>query len=159
MDNNEEQPTEIDHGAWIPFLIRKKRFAECMILAWQEVEDKVDQMTVQEFKLSYLPDKKDARVDLLRDNIGFQNKLKFLKLMDRLSDNDISIIQKFVEERNKLFHGYVFGDRSLLVIPEEEKNHLMGLASKASQIVTNRAFGVWVDEGTGDMGNANVSRI
>ena len=74
---SDEEPTEADHGAWIPFLIRKGRFTECIILAWQEVEDMVDQMTVQEFELLLTPEKQDPQVDILRDNVGFGVKLKF----------------------------------------------------------------------------------
>ncbi len=155
---SEESPTDVDHGAWIPFLKRKRRFAECMILAWQEVEDKIDQMTVQEFELLYAPDKEDPRVDILRDNVGFQHKLKFLKDMGRLSANDTTTIQEFAKERNKLFHGNVFSARHPISMPEEEKTHLMDLASKASQIAVNRGFGIWFDEGTGDLGNKNVPK-
>jgi hypothetical protein len=141
--------------AQIPFLARSRRFADCMILAWQEVEDKVDQMTVQEFGLFYVPEKRDPRVDLLRDNIGFQQKLKFLRTRIRFSRNDIKTIQEFAQERHKLVHGNIFTSRHPVAVNEQEKTRLMDLALRASQISTNRVFRVWVDEGTGDAGNKN----
>jgi hypothetical protein len=137
----------------ISFLVRTRRFAECMIFAWQVVEDIVDQMTVQEFGLLYQPDKIDPKVDLLRDNIGFQQKLRFLKNRTRLSTTDIRTIQEFTQERHKLFHGNIFTSRRPVGVPEQEKTRLMELAQKASQICTNRCFRVWFDEGTGDTGN------
>lgn len=142
----------------IPFLIRKRRFAECMILAWQNVEDMIDQMTIQEFELLCTPDKQDPRVDILRDNVGFQAKLRLLKDMGRLSVIDRDAINRFSDERNKLFHGGIFSNPSPLTIPENEKTRLMELAGKASQIVLNRGFGVWFDEGTGDLGNKDIPK-
>ncbi len=118
----------------------------------------VTQMTVQEFKLLLAPEKEDPRVDILRDNVGFQNKLKFLKDMGRLSENDVAIVKQFSTERNKLFHGSVFTSSHPVEMPTVEKKRLMALANKASQIVTNRTVGVWVGEGTGDVGNKNVSK-
>jgi hypothetical protein len=52
----------------------------------------------------------------------------------------------------------MFGIYHLTAVPEKEKTRLMELAKKASQIVVNRGFGVWVDEGTGDVGNKNVPK-
>jgi hypothetical protein len=155
---SDDQPTAEDHGAVLPFLIRKRRFAEVMILAWQSVEDLVDQMTVQEFDLFYAPDKEDPRVDILRDRVGFETKLKFLKEMGRLSSNDTRTISDFALERHKLFHGYVFSNHSPGTIPEDEKTRLMNQAGRASQITTNRGFGTWYDEGTGDIGNKDVPK-
>ncbi len=121
----DEIPKDIDHGVWIPFLIRKRRFAECMILAWQDVEYMVDQMTIQEYGLLYLPEKQDPRVDILRDNVGFRVKLNFLKDRGRLSSSDTRMIHEFANERNKLFHGNVFTSPHPMAIPEEEKTRLM----------------------------------
>jgi hypothetical protein len=152
----DEEPTDANHGAWIPFLIRKRRFAEVIILAWQDVEDLVDQMTIKEFRLMLVPKKMDARVDLIRNNIGFQVKLKFLGDGGILSKTDLMTIQEFAKERNDLFHGDVFKHRPYLAITEVEKMRLMGLASKASQIALNRCVGVWYDEGTNDLGNKEI---
>lgn len=118
----------------------------------------VDQMTVQEFELLLTPQKQDPRVDVLRDNVGFEAKLKFLKDTGRLSAIDTGTIKKFSTERNKLFHGGVFTNRSPLVIPEGERTSLMELAREASQIALNRAFGVWLDESTGDLGNKGTPK-
>ena len=78
--------------------------------------------------------------------------------MGRLSAIDSDIIGRFSHERNKLFHGGVFTNRSLLEISESERRGLMELARQASQIVMNRGFGVWLDEGTGDIGNRGTSK-
>ncbi len=153
-----EGPADIDHGAWIPFLVRKRRIAECIILAWQNVEQMVDQMTVQEFDLLYFPEKEDPRVDIIRDEVSFQPKLRFLKNMGRISEEDHATIQEFSRERNKLFHGNVFTSRHPVSISEEEKTRLMELAKNASQIALNRCFGVWSDEGTGDIGNKGLPK-
>lgn len=158
QDLTDEEPTEADHGAWIPFLKRKGRFAECMLAAWQEVEDKVDQMTIQEFELFYFPPEQDPRVDMLVDFKNLEVKLGFLKEMGRLSPKDISTIKDFSKKRNELFHGGIFTNRSPFVIPEAERIQLMELAREASQIVLNRALGVWFDEGTGDLGNKDTPK-
>jgi len=139
----------------MPFLMKKGRFAECMILGWQEVEDKIDQMTVQEFHLLFAPQKDDPRVDMLRE-VNLRKKIEFLKVMGRISEGDASVIHRFSDERNKLFHGDVFRSAHPINMAVAEKNRLMELANKASQIASNRTFGVWFDEGTGDMGNKNV---
>ncbi len=153
---SDEGPGE--NEAWISFLVRKRRFTECVILAWQSVEDLVNQMTVQEFDLLYYPSKADPRVDIILDEVRFPSKLKFLKTMGRISEKDHMTIQEFSRERNKLFHGNIFTSRHPVAISEEEKTRLMDLASKASQIAANRCLGVWTDEGTGDLGNKNVPR-
>lgn len=150
---SDEKPNEAVHETYMAFYIKKRKFAECMILGWQLVEYYVNQMTLQEFDLPYLP-KEEPRTDIIRENVGFQTKLKFLKDMGRLSQPDYNTIQDFQKERNKLFHGNFFYHPSAM--PEKEKTRLMELANSASQIVVNRGFGVWVDEGTGDIGNKNV---
>jgi hypothetical protein len=137
------------------FYRRKRKFAECMILGWQSVENIVNQMTLQEFDLPYLS-KEEPRTDIILENVGFRTKLRFLKDMGRLSRPDCKTILDFYDERNKLFHGNFFYHPSAM--PEEEKTRLMELANRASQIVVNRGFGVWVDEGTGDIGNKNVPK-
>ncbi len=146
-----ESPT--GNEACIPFLIRRRRFAECMILAWQNVEYMIDQMTIQEYELHYLPDKLDPRVDMLRESVGFRVKLNFLRDAGRLSPNDARTIHEFADERNKLFHGNVFTSPHPAAIGVEQKTRLMNLAGKASQISLNRGFGVWFDEGTEDVEN------
>jgi hypothetical protein len=153
---SDESPTDVDQGAWIPFLVRKRRFAECMILAWQDVEYGVDQMTIQEYGLRYLPEKIDPRVDILRDNVGFRVKVNFLKEACRLSSTDAKTIHEFADERNKLFHGNVFSSPHPIAISEDEKTRLMKLARQASQIALNRGFGVWFDVGTGDIENKDA---
>jgi len=154
---SDELPNEAVHESWMAFYIRKRKFAECMILGWQSVEEFVNQMTVQEFHLSYLPEEK-PRADLIRDYVGFQTKLKFLKDMARLSQSDCKTILDFQRERNKLFHGNAFASYHPTAVPEKEKTRLMELANRTSQIVVNRTVGVWFDEGTGDMGNKNVPK-
>jgi hypothetical protein len=155
---SDEQPTAEDHGAWIPFLIRKRRFAECVIVAWQAVEDLVGQMTVGEFELFLAPKKQDPRIDLLLGKIDFKDKLDFLKEMGLLSNNDVKTIREFSEERNRIFHGGVFTNPLVTTIREEEKTRIMELARKASQIAMNRGFGVWVAEEMDDMGNKDVPK-
>jgi len=130
-----------------------------MILGWQDVEDKVDQRTVQEFQLFYTPENQDPRVDIIRDRINLPTKLDFLKTMGRISANDLSVIKEFQTERNKLFHGDLYSSRHPVIIAATEKTRLMELANTASKIVTNRAFGVWFEEGTVDVGNKNVSKL
>jgi hypothetical protein len=39
--------------ARMPFLIRNRRFLECMVFVWQSVENYVDQMIIQEFELFF----------------------------------------------------------------------------------------------------------
>lgn len=144
--------------AWVPFLKRTGRFTELMILAWQSVEDLVGQMMYQEFELIPLGGPvEDPRIEMLRD-IPFWKKLDFLRIMGRFSSSDIAAIRKFSEERNKLFHGNVFTSPHPIAMPQFEKNRLMELASRASQITTNRGFGVWFDESTEDMGNKDTPR-
>lgn len=146
-----------DGEAWMPFLKRKGRFAECMILGWQAVEDKIEQMTAQEFDLLMAPPKRDPRIDLLNE-VSFRKRVEFLKEMGRLSDSDAGIIHKFADERNKLFHGNVFTSPHPVAMPQSEKNRLMELANLASQITMDRGFGVWYDEGTGDTGNKDLPK-
>ncbi len=151
---NDEQPPEGE--AWMLFLIRKRRFLACMVLGWQAIEDSVDQMTIQEFDLLLYPHGADPRVDILQDNLGFQVKLRFLGQMARLSDTDQKTILDFSKERNALFHGNIFTSRHPVNVSEAEKTRLMELAGKASQIASNRMIGVWMDEGTGDLGNKDT---
>jgi len=143
--------------AWMPFLIRKGRFAECILLGWQSVEDKVDQMVVQEFELDFTPTGQDSRVDLLRE-VTFRKKVELLKAISRLSDRDTATIHKFADERNKLFHGDVFALQNPAALLQKEKTPLMELARAAAQITQNRGFGVWFDEGTNDLGNKNIPK-
>jgi hypothetical protein len=146
------------HESNIQFLVRKRRFADCMILAWQNVEYMVDVMTVQEFDLVYLPENEDPRVDFIRGQDGFGTKLTFLKNMGRISKRDLTAIREFAKERHKLFHANMFTAPHPMMIPEDEKTRLMELAKNASQIVFNRAFAVWSSEETGDIGNKNLPR-
>jgi hypothetical protein len=153
---SDKLPNVANGETWMAFYVRKRKFAECMILGWQSVEYYVNQMILQEFDLPYLP-KEEPRADFILENVGFRTKLKFLKDMGRLSQPDCKTILDFYDERNKLFHGKVFIYHPTAV-PEEEKTRLMELAKKASQIVVNRGFEVWVDEGTGDIGNKNIPK-
>lgn len=155
-DLSDELPNEAVDKSWMAFYIRKKKFAECMILGWQSVENYINQMILQEFELPYLL-KDKPRIDFVLDH-SFPAKLELLKSRGRLSKNDKETIQKFSEERNKLFHGNFFLFYHPSAMPEEEKRRLMELANRASQIVVNRGFDVWVDEGTGDIGNKNVPK-
>ena len=127
-----------------------------MLLGWQSVEDNVDQMTVQEFELLLYPRKTDPRVDMIRENVGFRVKLRFLRKMGRISKVDRSAILEFEKERNALFHGDIFTSLHSIALPEAEKARLMELAGKASQIASNRTIGVWTNEGTGDVGNKSI---
>ncbi len=154
---SDDSPTATGE-AWIPYLVRKRRFAECIILAWQSVEDMVDQMTVQEFGLLYLAEKEDPRVDVIRDEVRFPAKLRLLRNMGRISEKDYIAIQDLSKQRNRLFHGDVFTSRHPVAISEEEKTRLMNPAKNASQIASNRCLGVWSDEGTGDLGNKGLPK-
>lgn len=127
-----------------------------MLLGWQSVEDGVDQMTIQEFELLLYPRKTDPRVDMIRNNVGFRVKLRFLMRMGRISNVDRKAILEFEKERNALFHGDIFTSLHPIALPEAEKTRLMELTGKASQIASNRTIGVWTDEGTGDLGNKNT---
>lgn len=153
---SDDKPIAEDQGAVISFLIRKGRFAECMIVAYQTVEDFIDQMVAQEFELLYTPKGQDPRVDYVRRTHSLDYKMGFLKKMARLSADDIQRIKSFVDERNRLFHGYVFENNSPLTTPESEKTRLMELALKASQIATDRVVGNWVAEERGDIGNKDT---
>jgi hypothetical protein len=153
---SDESPPEGE--AWMPFLIRKRRFLECMVLGWQSVENYVDQMTIQEFELLLYPKKTDPRIDILRDKVGFGTKVEFLNQMGRISEGDQNTIFEFYKERNALFHGDLFTSRHPVVVSEPEKTRLMDLAGKASQIAMNRTIGVWTDVGTGDLGNKGIEQ-
>jgi hypothetical protein len=156
---SDELPNEAVDKSWMAFYIRKRKFAECVILGWQSVENYINQMILQEFELPYLL-KDKPRIDFVLDQ-AFPAKLELLKSMGRISKNDKETIQRFSEERNKLFHGGFFlfdHPPHPSAMPEEEKTRLMELANRASQIVVNRGFEVWVDEGTGDIGNKNVPK-
>ena len=153
---SDESPPEGE--AWMPFLIRKRRFLECIVLGWQSVENYVDQMAIQEFELLLYPKKTDPRIDILRDRVGFGTKVEFLNQMGRISEEDQKTIFEFYKERNALFHGDIFTSRHPVVVPEPEKTRLMELAGKASQIAMNRTIGVWTDEGTGDLGNKGIAQ-
>ncbi|MDG6945955.1 MAG: hypothetical protein JRM91_04775 [Nitrososphaerota archaeon] len=151
--SSEDTPPAGD--AWIPFLISKGRFLEVMVIAWQTVEDLVDQMTMQEFELVTVPEGDDPRVDLVRE-VGFQKKLDFLKAMGRLSAPDVTKIKEFGRARNLLFHGGVFTNPHPMTIADSEEQRMMNLAGMASRIVTNRAFGVWTQRETDDLTNENI---
>jgi hypothetical protein len=141
--------------AWIPWLIKQGRFLDAMVIAWQDVEDKVDQMTVQEFELMTVPEGEDPRVDIIHE-LNFQRKLDFLKAMSRLSTPDVTKIKEFSKARNKLFHGGVFTNPHPMTLPATEKERMMKLAGEASRIVTNRAFGVWYQKESNDLTNENI---
>jgi hypothetical protein len=155
---SEELPAEEDHRAWLPFLIRKRRFAEAMILKWQVVEGMVDQMVIDEFDLIYSPKRLDPRVDLVRESSSFPRKVAFLVDMGRLSKGDQEILIKFSEERNNLFHGFVYKSTHPVSAPETEKTRLMELARRAALVASNRAWGVWTDQESGDTGNLDTSK-
>ena len=138
--------------------MRKRRFAECMILGWQNVEDGINQMMIDEFHLIYSPDEMDPRVDLIRGINNIRIKTEFLEDMGRLSRGDLKVIADFDKERNKLFHGFIYESTHPVTIPEAEKTRLMQMADRASKIITNRGFGVWFEEGTTDTGNKDVPR-
>ncbi|HML01917.1 MAG TPA: hypothetical protein VK487_00945 [Candidatus Bathyarchaeia archaeon] len=153
---SDEQPNTAINESMMEFYFRKKKFPECMIVGWQQVEYFVNQMTLQEFDLqSYLP-KEEPRTDLILDNVGFPAKLKFLKDMRRLSQSDYKTIHDFQEERNRLFHARTKFFYHPSAIPDEEKTRLMELACSASQIAVNRSVQDRIDEGTGDIGNKNT---
>ncbi len=76
--------------------------------------------------------------------------------MGRISLPDQTVIFSFYKERNSLFHGNVFTSLHPIALPEAEKTRLMELAGNASQILTNRVFSVWTDEGTGDTSNKSI---
>ena len=96
--------------------------------------DCIDQMTIQEFELLLYPRKTDPRVDMLRDDVGFRVKLRFLMRMGRISNVDRQAILEFETERNALFHGDVFTSLHPIALPEPQKTRMMELAGKASQI-------------------------
>lgn len=153
--SSEDRPS--DGESWLPFLIRKKRFLEAVVLAWQVVEDFVDQMTIQEFELLVGPEGNDPRVDMIRD-VPFGKKVDLLKTMARLSAPDKAKILEFSKERNRLFHGGVFTNPQPLTLPANERERLMKLADEASRIVANRVVGVWWQAETNDLTNKDIPR-
>lgn len=150
---NDDQPTNGE--AWLPFLKRKGRFAEFTLLSWQFVEDMMDQMVIQQFELFNEPEGFDPRIDLLRET-PFRKKLELLTEMGRLSKVDAEAIRRFATERNKLFHGNVFALNHPVMMPKAKKELIMELGDKAARIAQNRGVGVWMDEGTNDVGNKGV---
>jgi hypothetical protein len=153
--SSEDWPPEGE--AWIPWLIKKGRFLDAMVISWQDVEDKVDQMTVQEFELMTVPEGEDPRVDMIHE-VNFTRKLDFLKAMARLSAPDVTKIKEFGKARNRLFHGGVFSNPHPMTLPAAEKERMMKLAGEASRIVTNRAFGVWYQKETDDLTNEKIAQ-
>lgn len=141
--------------AWIPFLVKKGRFLDVMVIAWQNVEDLVDQMAIQEFELLSAPEGQDPRVDLVRE-AGFGRKLDFLKAMGRVSTPDVAKIKEFSKARNLLFHGGVYTNPHPMTLPQKEKQRMMKLAAEASRIVTNRGFGVWSQKESDDLTNESI---
>ena len=141
----------------VPFLIRNGRFIEAVVVAWQEVEDFVDQMVVQEFELISVGPGEDPRVDLIRD-AGFGRKVDFLKKMARLSEPDCKKIFEFSKSRNLLFHGGVYTNPHPMTMPQVQKDHMMKLAQEASRIVTNRVFNVWWQAETNDLTNKDIQQ-
>ena len=139
----------------VPFLIRKGRFIEAVVVAWQDVEDLVDQMVVQEFELMSVGPGEDPRVDMIRD-AGFGRKVDFLRKMGRLSEPDCAKIFEFSKARNLLFHGGVYTNPHPMTLPQAQKDRMAKIAGEASRIVTNRVFNVWWQAETNDLTNKGI---
>ena len=121
-----------------------------MLVAWASTENIISQMIRQELALPINPKEWDEKTK--RQFKYFKSKITFLQGRNRLTAKDVEILLEFAKERNKYFHGEVFR-LDFSQIPEAGKTRLMELASKASQIATNRGFGLWYDEGTSDIEN------
>ena len=114
-------------------------FYQSFVSIWQDVEKYVDQMTMHEFNLPSVTSGTDPRVDLLRQSVGFNKKIDFLKAMGRLSNGDVAKIREFARERNELFHGGAFVEPSG-AIPKDKRRSLIELASEVFEIIVNRAL-------------------
>jgi len=117
--------------AWLPYLRRERRFSDLMLEAWGHIEFNVDQIVAIEMGVplvSYL-----QRVRKLLEKISFQVKLDFLKENGVITKDEYSIIKKFQEYRNKLFHG----KRSFfLKLSEEKQDEIMDIAYKSAHLTT-----------------------
>lgn len=113
--------------AWIPWLIKKGRYFDIMVPTWQNWEDFVGQMVVQEFDLMTVPEGEDPRISKIHE-VGFQRKLDFLKSMGRLSAPDVTKIRDFKKAKNRLLQGGVYTNPNPMTLPAAAKEPMMKLA-------------------------------
>ena len=111
------------------------KIAELVLLAWGMVELTLDNATLSAYGLS----SQDMRARPLV-KLPVADKLKLLKRLDRLSDEDYDTLTKFKDERNALFHmgGLFFPNWT-----EEQKKDITDLAfasADASHELSNRTF-------------------
>jgi hypothetical protein len=128
----EENP-EPNEG-WLQYFQRKRKFSDCILLAWSEIEFDIDQVVARQFGL-FIEDKK-AKILL---EMNFQRKIVFLKENGVITREEFNIIKKFQEYRNELFHGkqpFFFN------LSDKEKDEIMDNAVKAAQLALDIGFRV-----------------
>ena len=127
----EENP-EPNEG-WLQYFRRKRKFSDCILLAWSEIEFHIDQEVAKEFGLVYY----DKKAQILLE-MNFQKKLVFLKENGAITKEEFDIIKKFQEYRNKLFHG----KQHFFNLDDKEKDEIMDNAVKAAQLALDIGFRV-----------------
>lgn len=118
--------------SWLEFFRRTRRFSDLILSAWSQIEFNIDQLVARQYDLlRYLPN--DKRIRFILDN-SFQRKLELLKDRHVITNKEASVIKKFQEYRNRLFHG----KESFFMLPSEEEDEIMDNAIEAARITLEK---------------------
>ena len=113
--------------SWLTFFKEKNQFADLILTAWCTSEFNLDQIFTRQFgKHIHYPDAK-----ILTD-MPFGKKLDYLKKMEIISNEEYSVIRKFQEFRNKLFHE---GAPTYVTWSDSEKEKWMDEAIKTTHVL------------------------
>ncbi len=130
------------------------RFFELFLVVWARVEESVDALFLHDYGLRYLDikgglggtedkgaPKEQANVKFLLEH-NFEKKYDYLKKRGFFEDPEKEAIGNLQGERNRLFHGNLYGSH-ILGLSEKEKARIAKIAVRADGAVSGailRAF-------------------
>ncbi len=118
-------------------LIKEEKFGDVILVSWREVESNINLLLLSRYNL--LPYKDQLEADNLI-KACFEEKFQFLNKLGAFKEKEYKIIQKFQQERNKLFHDSFKGEFFRRFYDDMIRKQLMQLAYDAF-ICGNNAFG------------------
>jgi len=123
MVNDSPKPGE----SWIGFFRTRKRFADLILMAWITSEYSMNQLFTKQFGIHF--DYPEAKILV---DISFSKKLEYLTKFGVFSKDECQSIKKFVELRNKLFHGK---NPEYMIWHDSKKEKIMDEAITATHII------------------------
>jgi len=126
----EEQPKPGE--SWLTFFKNKKNFADLILMAWSVSEFFMNQLFTKQFGLYF--DYPEAKILV---DLSFNRKLEYLTKFGVFSKKECKEIKKFLELRNKLFHGE---HPEYVVWSDSKKVKIMGEAIEATHIIRDVLF-------------------